>query len=241
MSLATRVADCECHRCHPASVTGLSFCFRTWKPKNRDESEQSSKHTADRKKEKHQHRDGRQWAAALNNVHFSVKKAKKEEGGVLAQLSSFFQWKAQHHQKNHVLSSFAALFHVSIEQEKKLLLFQQMTARLLTRCNSTYIRQQEEFLVKCCIFFYIIILSNTICIKCVALTCQRSVNVFRKCSKTNSAGVCVRARVCARSPHQHSHFCTTGFNLGGVLLFLSLATSWSPTTCLLCIYHYYCY
>lgn len=56
---------------------------------------------------------------ALKNVHFSVEKAKKEEGGVLAQLSSFFSMESAASSKNHVLSSFVAVFHVSIEQEKK--------------------------------------------------------------------------------------------------------------------------
>lgn len=60
------------------------------------------------------------------NVHFSVQKAKKEEGGVLIQLSYFFQWNIPRHRNS--LSSFVPPFlcpcFLSI---KSLLHFQQMT------------------------------------------------------------------------------------------------------------------
>lgn len=50
-------------------------------------------------------------------MHFSVEKAEKEEGGVLAQLSSFFSMEiAASAKKNHVLCSFADVSHVSIER-----------------------------------------------------------------------------------------------------------------------------
>lgn len=98
------------------------FLFPHMKAKelmNQSSRQNSQKKERGKKREKHQHGDGRQWAAAMKNVRFSVEKAQKEEGGVLAQLSSFFSMESAASSKNHVLSSFAAVFHVSIEWEKK--------------------------------------------------------------------------------------------------------------------------
>lgn len=61
----------------------------------------SSKHMTNKKQNKKKVRNGnRRHRASAWNVHFSVQNDKKEEEGVLTQLSHFFQWKTRHHRKS---------------------------------------------------------------------------------------------------------------------------------------------